>query len=163
MNWQNDPEIQRKRRERQVRNGILRTALLWTPFFVVTVGALFFFVFDKATGGDRSTWFLLVVLVILSVLFGSQSIQSILDLVGQPQRTKGEVTRRWARNDMLVMKTHYLRIDAQIMRGDIDLLVDVKVGDQVEVRFYRHSAIIVAVERLPAAVEQPAAAAPVET
>lgn len=158
MNWQGDPEIQQKLRERAIRNSILRTALLWTPFFVVAVGALLFFVFDKITGGDSATWFLLVVLVILSVLFGSQAIQSILDLVSQPHSMKGEVTRRWARNDMLVMKTHYVRVGTHILRGDVDLLADVKVGDDVDVRFYRHSAIIVGVERVPAAVEQSSAA-----
>lgn len=161
MNWQNDPEIQQKMRERQVRNGILRTAVLWTPFFVAAGGGLIYFAIDKFTGGTQATWFLLVVLVILSVLFGSQAIQAIQDLVGQPHTMTGEVTRRWARSDMLVMKTHYVRIDGKIFRGDVDILIDIKVGDRVEIRYYPHSAIIVAAERIKVAA-QPGPAAQAE-
>jgi hypothetical protein len=71
---------------------------------------------------------------------------------------KGKVTRRWARNDMLVMKTHYVRVGAQILRADVDLLDGVKLGDEVEVRYHRHSAIVLFVERLPAVVEEDTAA-----
>jgi hypothetical protein len=150
MNWQDDPEIQQKLRERRVRNGILRSAIIWTPFFVVALAALLFFGFDQLTGGDRGSWFLVVVLLIFTVLFGSQSIQSLVDLIGQPRTARGEITRRWARNDMILMKTHYVRVGKHILRGDIDILADVTTGDEVEVRFYAHSAVIVHVEKVDA-------------
>jgi hypothetical protein len=148
MQWQDDPEIQMHLRERAVRNGILRSAILWTPFFLVALGCLLYFGFDKLTGGDRGTWFLLVVLVIFNVLLGSQSIQSVADLLGKPHTVQGEISRRWARNDMLVVRQHYIRIGKRILRGDGDIIGDVKAGDTVKARFYPHSSVLVTVEKV---------------
>ena len=44
---------------------------------------------------------------------------------------EGEVTRRWTRRDSLVLASHYVRVDKTILRGTLDLLLDVKVGDRV--------------------------------
>lgn len=150
MNWQDDPEIQRQLRERAVRNGILRTAVVWTPLFVVAAGALLFFLFDVLTGGDRGTWFLLVVLGLFTTLFGFQSIHALLDLRGEPRSAEDLVVRRWSRTDSFVMKSHYIRLAGkQILRGDVDILDGVREGDRVAVRYYPHSAVVVSCERLP--------------
>ena len=50
--WRNDSEIQQQLRERGVRNGILRTAVIWTPLFLVSAVALLYFLFDVLTGAD---------------------------------------------------------------------------------------------------------------
>jgi hypothetical protein len=160
MSWQDDPEIQRQLRERAVRNGILRTALIWTPLFLLAAGALLFFLVDLLTGGDRGTWFLLVVLGLFTTLFGFQAIHALLDLRGEPKSIEDLVVRRWSRTDSFVMRSHYVRLASkQILRGDVDLLDGVREGDRVVVRYYPHSAIIVSCERIPeepgAMVEQP--------
>lgn len=151
MNWADDPEIQRVRRERAVRMGILRTALIWTPFFLVTGGAFLFFLYDQVLGEERGTWFLVIVLGGFATLFGFQSLQAVFDLFGQPRERRGVVTRRWARSDSFVFRTHYVRIGGHILRGDRDLLMDVKAGDEVVVRYYPHSAVIVGLEKVPRA------------
>jgi hypothetical protein len=158
MQWQDDPEIQMHLRERAVRNGILRSAIIWTPFFLLVLVLLVFFGFDKLTGGDRgSTWFLLVVLLIFNVLLGSQSIQSVADLLGKPHTVEGEISRRWARNDMFVVRQHYIRIGKRILRGDGDVVGDVKTGDTVKARFYPHSSVLVTVEKVETTQAQPPA------
>ncbi|MCC6381528.1 MAG: hypothetical protein IT304_03420 [Dehalococcoidia bacterium] len=151
MSWEDDPQIQQARRERAVRMGIVRTALIWTPFFLVTGGAFLFFLYDQLFGEERGTWFLIVVLAGFATLFGFQSLQAVFDLFGQPKEVRGVVTRRWARSDSFVFRTHYVRIGGRILRGDRDLLMDVKAGDEVTVRYYPHSAVIVALERMPRA------------
>jgi len=152
MNWQDDPEIQRQLRERSVRNGILRSAIIWTPLFLITAGALLFFLFDMLTGGERGTWFLLVVLALFTTLFGFQSIHALLDLRGEPRETQDVVVRRWSRTDSFVMRSHYIRLASkQILRGDLDLLDGVREGDRVNVRYYPHSAVITWVERIESA------------
>jgi hypothetical protein len=151
-NWSDDPEIQAQLQERSVRNGLLRSAILWTPLFLVTFGCLVFFFIDQVTGGGRSTVFLLVVLAVLSFLFGFQAVQSILDLKAKPVTLRGEVTRRWSKMDSVVMRTHYIRIDKAILRGDRLLLDEVKEGDVVEVRYYKRSAVVLSLnvlERAP--------------
>lgn len=149
MNWQDDPEIQKRLKERSIRMGLLRGALFWSPFFIASFGAFLFFLYDQVTGGDRGTWFLLVVLAIFSLLFGSQCLQAWFDLFGEPRHIRGEVTRRWTRNDSLVMKTHYVRIGKTILRGDAMMLADIKNGHEVEAQYYPHSGVLVSIERVP--------------
>jgi hypothetical protein len=112
-------------------------------------------------GGDNGgTWFLVVVLAVLTLLFGFQAIQSGLDYFGDPKVATGFVTRRWARSDSLVVKTHYIRLDKQILRGDQLILDGIREGDYVEATFYPHSAVLLWVEKQdPPATE---AAEPVE-
>ncbi len=157
MNWQDDAEIQRQLRERSVRNGILRSAIIWTPLFLITAGAFLFFLYDVLTGGERGTWFLLVVLGLFTTLFGFQSIHALLDLRGEPRETEDVVVRRWSRTDSFVMRSHYIRLASkQILRGDLDLLDGVREGDRVFVRYYPHSAVITWAERIEVA-ESPGA------
>lgn len=149
MNWQDDPEIQQQLRERGVRNGIVRTAVIWTPFFLLSLGTFLYFLVDLLTGGNKGTWFLIVVLGLFTTLFGFQSIQALLDLRSKPREVDDVVTRRWTRTDSLVMKSHYVRLGAgQILRGDPVTLAEIREGDRVVARFYPHSAVLVACERI---------------
>lgn len=143
-------------RARRVHRNLVRSAVIWTPPFLLCLGLLIFFAWDQSLGEERGSWFLVGVLVIATVLFGSQSIQALLDLAGEPRELVGEVTRRWARSDSLVVRTHYMRIGKQIMRGDREILDDVKVGDHVAVRFYGHSGVVITVEKREAPVPAPA-------
>ncbi len=151
MNWQSDPELVKARQHNGVRGRLLRSAILWTPFFVASLGALAFFAFDRAfLGGDHGgTWFLVIVLLVLTVLFGFQSIQSLLDLIGQPRVESGFVGRRWSRSDSIVIKAHYIRLGKLILRGDQMVLDGIREGDYVEATFYPHSAVLVWVDKLP--------------
>ena len=150
MNWQDDPELQRKRQEQQVRGRLLRSTLIWGPPFLAAAAALLFFTADRLFIHDYgSTWFLVVVLAILSALFGFQAIQSFLDFIGDPVTQEGRVTRRWARSDSFVLKTHYIRLDKQILRGDQLILDGIREGDWVEAVYYPHSAVLVTVEKRP--------------
>ena len=149
MNWNDDPEIQAKLREHSVRMGILRSAIIWSPFFIASFGGLVFFFIDQVTGGERGTWFLIVVLSIFSLLFGSQCLQSWFDLFGKPRTITGEVTRRWTRRDSIVLASHYVRIGKTILRGTPDLLHDIDTGHQVTARYYAHSGILITIEKLP--------------
>jgi hypothetical protein len=160
--WSDDPDVQRKAHEHAVRMGIVRSAVIWTPLFLVSAGAFVFFLVDEATGGDRGSWFLVVVLAIFGLLFGVQSIQSLLDLASEPAILEGQVGRRWSRRDSFVAKSHYMRVGRQILRGDQFTLGGISTGDRVRVRFHRRSSVVIEAEKLsepgqPTAVEQPAA------
>ena len=127
----------------------MRSLVIWGPLFLASLGALVFFAFDRAVlGGDHGgTWFLVVVLAIFTLLFGFQAVQSFLDVRSEPRVTTDFVTRRWARNDSLVMRSHYVRLGAMILRGDVLILDGIKEGDYVEATFYPHSAVLVWVEK----------------
>ena len=149
MNWQDDPEIVRANQRAQVRGRLLRSTLIWGPPFLASAAALLFFGFDRAFGGPDygSTWFLVIVLTVFTGLFGFQAIQSLLDYIGEPEVSTGFVTRRWARSDSLVMRTHYVRVGKQILRGDVVLLDGIHEGDYVEATFYPHSAVLLWIDK----------------
>lgn len=147
--WKDDPDIQQRMRERAVRNGLVRTVVIWSPLFLLSFGALLFVLFDVIIGGGRGTWFLVAVLILLSTLFGFQAIHALLDLLGEPRLETALVMRKWARNDSLVLRTHYIRLErGQILHGERALVGDLKAGDRVSVRYYHHSAVIIELERL---------------
>lgn len=150
MNWQDDPEIQAEMRRNRVRNQILRSAIIWTPFFVAAAFGLVFFTIDRAfLGGDHGgTWVLVIVLAVLTILFGTQSIQSLQDLFDKPTTERGVVTRRWSKSDSFVVKSHYMRLGTKIFRGDAYLLADIKTDDEVEATYYPHSALLIWVEKV---------------
>lgn len=160
MNWNDDPELARARRLAAARGKLLRTILIWGPLFLASAAGLLFWAFDRAflDGGHGGTWFLVVVLAILTTLFGFQAIQAVLDYLGEPHTESGLVTRRWTRSDSLVMRTHYIRLGKTILHGDALILDGIREGDQVEATFYPHSAFLVWVEKLaPPAATGPSA------
>jgi hypothetical protein len=151
MDWQTDPHLMRIEMERRARNGLIRTAIIWTPLFLASAAGLIWAVLNRLFVEDGgSTWFLVVVLSILTFLFGFQSIQAIRDLIGGPRSTVGMVVRRWARTDSFVMRSHYIRLEnKQIFRIDKLFHGDVKEGDRVEVRYYPRTAVVIECEKLP--------------
>lgn len=145
MSAYGDPQLERALKTRAVRAGIMRAAVLWTPLGLAAAGAFVYFLIDRAFRGGESgsTWFLVVVLGLLALLFGYQAVQSVLDLFTQPRKRRGRVTRMWSRRDSLVAKTYYLRVDRQILRADAHGIAGVREGDWVEVTYFPHSAVLV--------------------
>lgn len=150
-NWRDDPEIQATIRKQGVRTRLIRSAILWTPLFIAAAAGFLFWLFDTAflDGDNGGTWVLVVILGVVTTLFGFQSVQSIQDLMGAPATEVGYVTRRWAKSDSLVIRSHYMRMGSKILRGDAYLLAEIKDGDYVEATYYPHSAVLVWVEKLP--------------
>lgn len=152
MNYSDDPLIQRELAHSKIRRGLWLNSLLWMPLFLITAAALIYFAIDVFFGLDRGgTVFLLFVLGFLALLFGFQGIQSVLDLRAQPARMEGFVTRRWAKSDSLVMRTHYIRLGRKhIFRIDKLLHGDAKEGDYVSIEYYPHSAVVLQLDRMEA-------------
>lgn len=145
MSWMEQAEG-RDEAERRARAGLVRSVLAWGPFAAASIGAFLFFAFDRIVLGSDygSTWFLVVLLAIFSFLFGFQAIQPLLDLFGRPKEVTAPVTRKWARSDSLIIRSHYIRLETgHIFRIDRALHGDVAVDDTVRVRFYPRSATVI--------------------
>ncbi|MBE7518646.1 MAG: hypothetical protein HS107_05310 [Thermoflexaceae bacterium] len=154
MSWQNEPDLMARVEAARARGRLWRSVALWGPLFVGSAALLLFFFFDRLlTGGDYGgTWFLVIVLAVLSFLFGFQAAQAALDLSGGIEETTGEVTRRWSRSDSLVMRSHYIRLDSgRILRVGAQFHTNIREGDLLKVTYFPHSALAVWVERLPPA------------
>lgn len=150
MNYRlaNDPNEERARLEARIRGGLVRSAIIWTPLFVVTGGAFVYYLLGQLFGFGGGTWFLVVVLGFLSFLMGFQSINTLRDLAGGTREIEGEVTRRWARRDSLVFQSHYIRLDKKIFRIDGLYHRDINVGDRVRLRYFPASMVVLTAERL---------------
>ncbi len=150
MSWHDDPEVQKQVRLRAARGKLLRSVIIWMPLFLAALAGMVFYTADILFM-DReygSTWVLVTVLTILTILFGFQAIQSLLDFLDRPRTERGFVTRRWARSDSFVVRSHYMRLDKKILRGDAFLLAEIREGDYVEATFYPHSAVLVWADKL---------------
>lgn len=150
-NWKDDPNLQEEMHRRGVRGRIVRSAILWTPLFAIMSVLFLFYLWDRAlNSGDRGgSWVLVVILGVMATLFGFQAMQALLDLFGSPTSRTGMVTRRWSRSDSFVIKSHYIRLGKQILRGDEFQLAGVKEGDYVDVTYYPHSAVVIWLEKVP--------------
>lgn len=151
---EDDPAYQQKMQEARIRGGLVRSAAIWTPLFAIVGGAFVYYLLGQLFGFGNGTWFLVVVLGFLSFLMGFQSINALRDLIGGTREVEGEVTRRWARRDSFVFQSHYIRLDKKIFRIDGFFHRDIKVGDQVRLRYYPASMVVVSAERLNVAAEE---------
>ena len=150
--WKDDPDLQEEMHRRGVRSRIVRSAILWTPLAVI-MGLLFlFYAWDTAfnSGDHGGGWVLVVIMGIMTGLFGFQAAQALLDLFGEPCTRTGLVTRRWSRSDSFVIKSHYIRLGKQILRGDEFQLAGIKAGDYVDVTYYPYSAVVIWLDKAPA-------------
>ena len=149
-NWKDDPAIQEAMHRRGVRGRILRSALLWTPLFVLFLLLFVFYLWDTAlnSGDHGGSWALVVIIGVMTALFGFQSTQALMDLFGNPSSRTGMVTRRWSRSDSFIIKSHYIRLGKQILRGDEFQFAGVKEGDYVDVTYYTHSAVVIWLEKV---------------
>lgn len=146
MNWQEDAILSDALALQRVRAGLWRSALIWTPPFLLSAAGFLFFLWDLVTGGGRGGPVIVIVVALLAVLFGHEAIQAILDLRSEPREIEDVVTQRWHRNDSIVIRTHYIRLGTKlILRGGAGMLADITEGQRVAVRYYHHSAVVIAI------------------
>lgn len=139
---------ERARRLATARASLRRSALIWTPFFLVTAGGALWYVLSQIAGGGDGGWVLPVILLAMAALCGFQALQALRDLRGQPRLLSGVITRHWSRGDLFVSRSHYLRLDSrQIVRVDKVQHQLVKRGDYVEVEYFPASMLAVTVEK----------------
>lgn len=141
------------------RNALLRSALFYTPLFIVTLAGVIAIV----TGIFQGGWLLLIISAIAALLFGYQSIQALRDL--QANRlitTQGSVSRIWSKMDLFISRSYYINVNRNIFRIPIQAYWDLREEakrmrtdgtDQdyrieVKVEHYPHTGNVVGVERV---------------
>jgi len=147
--WSTDPQLQEEILEQGLRGGLVRTAVIWTPITLVLAGCFAFFAYDEATGGDRGSWFFVGILTIATAVTGTLALSAWRDLRAEPATIEGYVRRVWTKTDSFIVKTHYIKIDKQILRVDRMLHGEIAEGDYIRVDFYKHSTIVIRVTKLP--------------
>jgi hypothetical protein len=141
------------------RSALLRTAVIYTPLFLVALA----FMLGTLAGVIDGGIVLLVMAGILTFLFGYQSIQALRDLRADTTVvTRGPVNRIWSKMDMFVSRSYYITVQRNIFRIPIQSYWDLREEAkrmraegtdedyriEVQVEHYPHTGNVVAVERL---------------
>jgi hypothetical protein len=140
------------------RAAVLRTAVFYTPLFIASALAALLIL----AGVWDLGYFLLGILVLLAFLFGYQSVQALRDLKAELRTTRGPVTRIWSKMDLIVTRSHYIRVSGNIFRIPFQDYYDLRDEAkrlkaagldeeyfiEVQVVHYPHTGTVESVERL---------------
>ena len=129
------------------RAAVLRSALLFIPFLVVTLIALAFIVRDIAADGASGGRVVATVLVsFVAALLAYQVIQSLRDLATTVVETTGVVERRWSRNDFFLFRNSYIFVDRDVYRLQPEEFLHVDLGDTIRIVHYPHTSAVEQIE-----------------
>jgi hypothetical protein len=121
------------------RASLIRTALLYTPLFVLLLAALGFVIRELALEPGGGSVAAVVIVSLLALLTGYQSVQALRDLLAQPIQTEGVINRKWRRNDLFVMRSHYLLVNRHVFRVEPTDFMELEVDDTVSIVHYPHT------------------------
>ena len=128
------------------RRGVVRSAIIHTPLFIIALGVFLTVVVDLVSG-DGSV-ILLIVFAVVVIVTGYQSISALLDLKAPLVETTGPIKRKWSRSDFFFWRSYYLHVEKQIFtisRVPHDLL---QPDDVVVVKHLPHSGRVEAISRV---------------
>lgn len=140
------------------RSAVIRSALFYTPLFTATFVV---FVLLLANVWDLGGA-LKVIVGVLALLFGYQSVQALRDLREDLVTTRGPITRIWSKMDLFVTRSYYIRVKGAIFRIPFPAYYDLReeakrlrsagLEDdyriEVQVTHYPHTGAVETVERL---------------
>jgi hypothetical protein len=145
------------------RSGLIRTAALYTPLFLIALGATVAGFVTRFLGTFDPGVILLFIGIVLSFLFGYQSIQALRDLrENRTVTTQGPVTRIWSKMDLFVSRSHYVAVGRNIFRVPVQAYWDLREEAkrmkadgseddyliEVRIEHYPHTGNVVGIERL---------------
>ena len=102
--------------ERRARRALLRSALIWTPPFVLFT-ALTAFNLIRALEGNTEVWIVAVLTGLIALLVAFSSLQALRDLSAIPMGTRGAIDRKWSKSDLFFLfPGHYVLVHQRIFR-----------------------------------------------
>ena len=126
---------------------VLRSALLFSPFFALALMGLTFLVLEALDEGFRAGQVVgITVLGFVSLLFGYQVVQSVRDLFSGVVETTGVIERRWSRNDFFLFRNSYIFVERNVFRLEPEQYIEVGLGDRVRVVHFPHTSMVEALE-----------------
>jgi hypothetical protein len=129
------------------RAAVLRTALLFTPFFALALLGFAVFARDAAQQGlsaGRVVGLVLVGLVVL--LLGYQVVQSVRDLFSGLVETVGLVERQWSRNEFLLFRNTYIFVGKDVYRLSPEQGIEAERGKMVRIVHLPHTSTVETIE-----------------
>ena len=131
---------------RAARSSLVRTALVFTPMFLLSLGGIGLVILNLVREGASGLIFTLVLLALAASLTGYQSFQSLRDLRISPHVSRGVITRKWSRADLFIMRSHYIYVDRSVFKVTPLIYAELEEGDSVSVTHYPHTSTVISVE-----------------
>lgn len=142
------------------RRSVLRNASIYTPLFVVTLGIFLALIIDRLTGGEGGGIIILVIVGLVAVLLGFQSIEALRDLRTDLTETRGTLRRKWSRSDFIFWRSHYLQVSDSVFSVQRIAHEILQPGDEVVIAHYPHTGAVESLARVrpepPSAALRPA-------
>jgi membrane protein implicated in regulation of membrane protease activity len=135
-----------ERAKAAARGSILRTAVVFTPLFALSLAGIIAIVVNLALEGPSGFIFTLVLLVVAALLTGYQSVQSLRDLLSTPRETAGTIQRKWTRADLFVLNSYHIYLEGSVYRVDAPIYLEVEPGDTVTIHHYPHTNTVLSVK-----------------
>lgn len=132
--------------QRAARSSILRTAVVYTPLFLLSLAGIALVVLNLVREGASGLIITLMLLSLAALLTGYQSSQSLRDLRSSPEVTKGPIARKWSRADFFILRSHYIFVGRSVYKVTPMIFTELEEGDSVSVTHYPHTNTVVSVE-----------------
>jgi len=133
-------------RRSAARSAIIRDAAIYTPLFLI-IGAGWVATLIDILIDNRDQIPFLVVLSLLALLTGYQSIQALRDLLAEPKATTGEILRMWGRGGLQIMPGHYIYVNKNVFKIPHALYDKLDKGDTVSITYYPHTSTMVTLHK----------------
>ena len=138
----------------RARRNVIRGAILWTPFFVL-FAALAVSSLVRALDESGTAWVTFALTGLLALVTGDSAFAALRDLFAEPIETEGEISRKWIRSDLFIMRGRYVLVGTRAFRLRKTIFQTMpEVGRRVRCLHYPHSNALMswsAVEEPPAA------------
>jgi len=122
---------------------------VFAPFFVAALGGTIALAVSIAVTPGGGPVVGLVVLAIITLLTGHQTIQPLRDaLEREPRQLEGAVSRAWSRADLFFFRSYYVMVARQVFKIEPEDFVQIEEGDRLRVLYYPHANTVERVERL---------------
>jgi hypothetical protein len=127
---------------------VVLQALIFTPLALITGAGILYALYNIVTG-DFGYIVMLVVMTILTVIFGFQAVHYLKDLNAEPVQSEGEIAKKWTKANLFFffMPGYYLAVKGQIFTVSRAHFRGLLEEDMVRIRHYPNSLTVEYVER----------------
>lgn len=101
--------------ERRARRGLIRTATVTTPLFIL-FAALTTLYLVRAAEGNNGDWIVTALMALIALLLATSAMESLRDLFVDPVETSGAVKKKWRKSDFLLLRQYYVQVGDEIFR-----------------------------------------------
>jgi hypothetical protein len=130
---------------RSARISVIRDAVIYTPLFIAGMILTALSLARVLDAGPILT----LIEIVLTVLFGYQSIQALRDINAELIRTEGRIGRHWNKLDFFITHSYYISVSGKIFRIPAEDWHLLEEDDRVAVTHYPHSGAVAGIEHLP--------------